>query len=82
VEVRRAERRLTPRRAALRLSLRGRLPRAHDHQGRNRDTAWFAILGQEWPALRAAFEAWLEPANFDADGGQQRALGEMVAERR
>ena len=51
-------------------------------KGRNRDTAWFAILEQEWPALRAAFEAWLEPANFDADGGQRRALGEMIAERR
>ena len=51
-------------------------------KGRNRDTAWFAILEQEWPALRAAFEAWLEPSNFDGDGGQRRALGEMIAERR
>jgi RimJ/RimL family protein N-acetyltransferase len=51
-------------------------------KGRNRDTAWFAILEEEWPSLRGAFEAWLEPANFDADGGQRRALGEMIAERR
>ena len=51
-------------------------------KGRNRDTAWFAILEEEWPALRAAFEAWLEPANLDGDGGQRRTLGEMIAERR
>ena len=35
-------------------------------KGRNRDTAWFAILEEEWPPLRGAFEAWLDPANFDA----------------
>lgn len=43
-------------------------------KGRNRDTAWFSILDGEWPALRAAFEAWLDPANFDEDGRQRRAL--------
>lgn len=26
---------------------------------RNRDTAWFAMLDSEWPAARAALEAWL-----------------------
>ena len=51
-------------------------------KGRNRDTAWFAILEEDWPALRGAFEAWLDPGNFDEDGGQRRALGEMIAERR
>ena len=51
-------------------------------KGRNRDTAWYATLEQEWPPLRGAFEAWLDPANFDADGGQRRTLGEMIAERR
>ena len=40
-------------------------------KGRNRDTAWFAVIDSEWPALRAAFEQWLDPANFD-DAGQQR----------
>ena len=43
-------------------------------RGRNRDTAWFSILDREWPALRAAFEAWLDPANFDAAGRQRRSL--------
>jgi len=43
-------------------------------KGRNRDTAWLSILDREWPALRAAFEAWLEPANFDATGRQRKPL--------
>ena len=43
-------------------------------KGRNRDTAWYSILDGEWPALRAAFEAWLDPANFDASGRQRAPL--------
>lgn len=45
-------------------------------KGRNRDTAWFAITDGDWPQLRAAFEAWLAPENFDAQGQQQRRLEE------
>ena len=43
-------------------------------RGRNRDTTWFSIIDSEWPALRAAFEAWLATDNFDADGHQRRPL--------
>jgi RimJ/RimL family protein N-acetyltransferase len=43
-------------------------------KGRNRDTAWYAIVDDDWPAIRAAFEAWLAPENFTADGRQRRAL--------
>jgi RimJ/RimL family protein N-acetyltransferase len=43
-------------------------------KGRNRDTAWFSMLDREWPARKAAFEEWLAPANFDADGRQKIAL--------
>jgi RimJ/RimL family protein N-acetyltransferase len=43
-------------------------------KGRNRDTAWYAITDQRWPAVRAAFDAWLAPSNFDADGRQARRL--------
>ena len=43
-------------------------------KGRSRDTAWYAITEAEWPARRRAFERWLDPANFDADGGQRRPL--------
>jgi hypothetical protein len=41
---------------------------------RNRDSAWFSILDGEWPLVRAAFEAWLAPKNFDADGRQRQSL--------
>lgn len=46
-------------------------------KGRNRDTAWYAITDDEWPRLRAAFEEWLAPDNFDADGNQRRRLDEI-----
>jgi hypothetical protein len=45
-------------------------------KGRNRDTARFAITDDEWPRLRTGFEAWLAPANFDAQGRQKRRLEE------
>ena len=43
-------------------------------KGRNRDTAWYAIVDDDWPQIRHAFEAWLAPDNFDARGSQRRAL--------
>lgn len=43
-------------------------------KGRNRDTAWFSILDSEWPGIAAGFRAWLDPANFDADGTQKTRL--------
>ena len=46
-------------------------------KGRNRDTAWFSMLDVEWPACKAAFERWLDPANFDAAGRQKAALGAL-----
>lgn len=67
--------------AALRLGFRyeGLFRQAQVVKGRNRDTAWFSILDREWPALRAAFEAWLDPANFDAEGRQRRSLASFRA---
>ena len=47
------------------------------YKGRNRDTCWFSILDGEWPALRRAFERWLDPANFDGAGKQRRRLSEL-----
>jgi len=43
-------------------------------KGRNRDTAWFSMLDSEWPARKAAFEHWLAPGNFDAQGRQIQSL--------
>jgi RimJ/RimL family protein N-acetyltransferase len=48
-------------------------------KGRNRDTAWYSITDGEWPSRRAAFEAWLSPENFDANGRQQHSLSELRA---
>ena len=43
-------------------------------KGLNRDTAWFSMLDGEWPRLRAGFERWLDPGNFDAGGVQKTRL--------
>ena len=43
-------------------------------KSRNRDTAWFAMLDQDWPRIRAAFERWLRPENFDEKGRQKAKL--------
>jgi RimJ/RimL family protein N-acetyltransferase len=43
-------------------------------KGANRNTAWFSMLDGEWPLRRAAFERWLDPANFDTEGRQITAL--------
>jgi RimJ/RimL family protein N-acetyltransferase len=48
-------------------------------KGGNRDTAWFSLLDGEWPQVKKAFEAWLDPANFDADGRQRSALNAASA---
>jgi RimJ/RimL family protein N-acetyltransferase len=69
-------------RAALRLGFRFEGV-FRDHmvvKGRNRDTAWFATTAEEWPGRRAAFEQWLDPANFDATGNQRKSLGSLMAE--
>lgn len=43
-------------------------------RGQNRDTAWFAMLDSGWPRLRAEYDRWLDPANFEADGTQTTPL--------
>jgi hypothetical protein len=48
-------------------------------KGRNRDTAWYSIIEEEWPALRAAYERWLAPENFDAGGKQKSRLSALTA---
>jgi RimJ/RimL family protein N-acetyltransferase len=48
-------------------------------KGRNRDTAWFSIIDSEWPGIKAAFERWLGPGNFDGDGRQRTSLSALTA---
>ncbi|SEM59453.1 Protein N-acetyltransferase, RimJ/RimL family [Roseovarius tolerans] len=68
------------RRAAQRLGLsyEGTFRQATVVKGRNRDTAWFATIDTEWPALKEAFGFWLGPANFDAEGRQRERLGALT----
>ena len=65
--------------AAARLGFRyeGLFRQASITRGGNRDTTWFSVIDSEWPALRAAFERWLDPANFVADGTQRRSLASL-----
>ena len=43
------------------------------YKGRSRDTAWYAITDADWPDVRAAFQRWLSPDNFE-NGVQRKAL--------
>jgi len=44
----------------------------------NRDTAWFAIIDEDWPKLRSGYEEWLAAENFDSQGRQIRPLGSLI----
>ena len=48
------------------------------HRGRSRDTAWYACIAPEWPRLKAAYESWLDPDNFRADGTQRQSLSALT----
>jgi RimJ/RimL family protein N-acetyltransferase len=71
---------IASRRAAQRLgfSYEGIFRQATVVKGRNRDTAWFAVIDAEWPALREAYAAWLSPRNFDAAGRQKERLSDLT----
>jgi RimJ/RimL family protein N-acetyltransferase len=66
--------------AALRLgfSYEGLFRRAVIAKGRTRDTAWYAMIDEEWPRLKQAYETWLDPKNFDALGQQRQALSALT----
>ncbi len=66
--------------AALRLGFRyeGTFRKAAVVKGRNRDTAWFAVTDDEWPALQGIFARWLDAANFDAEGRQRVPLSGLT----
>ena len=60
------------RRSALRFGFlyEGLFRRAAIVKGRTRDTTWYAMTSEEWPAIKRAYEEWLDPANFDGHGRQ------------
>jgi RimJ/RimL family protein N-acetyltransferase len=64
------------RRAAVRLgfTFEGVFVQAQVVKGRNRDTAWYAMTDQDWPRISQAYDAWLDPANFDEAGRQLSGL--------
>jgi RimJ/RimL family protein N-acetyltransferase len=70
---------LPSRAAALRLGFtyEGLFRQAIVVRGRNRDTMYFSITDREWPRIKAAFERWLDPANFDAEGRQKASLASL-----
>jgi len=59
-------------------SFEGVFRQATVYKERNRDTAWYAVIDKEWPALKEAYERWLSPDNFDRDGTQRRRLSEWT----
>ena len=71
---------LGSRRAAQRLGLsyEGIFRQALVVKGRNRDTAWFAAIDSEWPALNTAFGKWLAADNFDDAGQQKQRLSDLT----
>jgi len=67
------------RKTALRLGFQfeGIFRQAIVYKGRNRDTAWFAIIDKDWPLAKAAFEKWLSKDNFDSTGKQRASLASL-----
>lgn len=51
-------------------------------KGRNRDTAWYAVIDLEWPSLKETFSRWLDPMNFDEQGRQRVRLSTLMASGR
>ena len=70
-----------PGRAAVRLgfSYEGRFRHHMITKGRNRDTDWYSVTDAEWPAVKAAHQQWLDPADFDADGRQLVSLSSLTS---
>lgn len=65
--------------AAERLGFRfeGIFRQAVVYKGRNRDTAWFAMLDADWPQVKQRMQRWLAEGNFDEQGRQRVPLREM-----
>lgn len=60
-------------------SFEGVFRQATLYKGRNRDTAWYAVIDKDWPVLEQAFETWLQLENFGPDGRQRTSLSDLTA---
>jgi len=71
---------LKSRRAAQRLgfSYEGVFRQMTISKGRNRDTAWFAIIDKEWQDLKRCFDQFLSESNFDNNGKSQVSLTSLT----
>ena len=56
----------------------GILKQATIYKGRNRNTAWFAIIDKDWPKVKSSFENWLDDNNFNKDGSQKVSLKTLM----
>ncbi len=52
----------------------GHFRRAVIMKGRSRDTSWYAMIAEDWPQIKAGYDRWLAPDNFDANGQQKTKL--------
>ena len=70
---------LPSRKAAERLGFvyEGTFRQAVIYKGRTRDTDWLSMIDKDWPKVKARFEAWLRPENFDKNGRQYKSLREL-----
>jgi RimJ/RimL family protein N-acetyltransferase len=50
-------------------------------KGKNRDTAWYSILDDEWPEVKRIMESWLDASNFDENGMEKKSLSVMMKTR-
>ena len=77
MEVRFAEPAIAQRRPASGFAYEGTFRQAIVYKGRNRDTCWYSMLDSEWPRVKRRLEKWLSDENFDAEGRQRVALGDI-----
>ena len=71
---------LKSRRAAQRLgfSYEGVFRQMTISKGRNRDTAWFAIIDKEWAEIERCFDQFLSESNFDNNGKSKVSLTSLT----
>lgn len=63
-------------------SFEGIFTQALVYKGRNRDTAWYALLDRDWPVLKDAYLAWLDPNNFNDALEQKVKLQDVIVAQR